>query len=255
MPSLLRINFLSVLFFAAWFAATLVLPNVAAASNRVEILAYGDSNTWGWTPVLDGVAVPRYDDATRWPGVLQSTLGPTFKVHVDGMIGRTLAMALPEVMGESTELNYNGRGQFANTLRRAAPVHLVILMLGTNDLIDSLRRDPVDIAKDLPKLVQIATNGTIQNDRISTRVLIVVPPRLSDTGSTPFKDLFSPAAVAKSKLLAAAYQRISTEHHFALYDANDVVAMDGIDGLHLSRASHKRLGEALARRVRSLLTH
>lgn len=49
------------------------------------ILCFGDSNTYGRDPVTKG----RLDRKTRWPGVLQNTLGEKYYVIEEGLNGRT----------------------------------------------------------------------------------------------------------------------------------------------------------------------
>ena len=49
------------------------------------IVAFGDSNTWGYDPATGG----RFSRAQRWPGVLQRELGADFEVIAEGLNGRT----------------------------------------------------------------------------------------------------------------------------------------------------------------------
>ena len=50
-----------------------------------EILCFGDSNTWGYSPAGDG----RFPRTVRWTGVLQAELGDTARVIEEGLNGRT----------------------------------------------------------------------------------------------------------------------------------------------------------------------
>ena len=49
------------------------------------VLCYGDSNTWGYSPI-DGT---RYARDVRWPGVLRNELGEGYLVIEEGLNGRT----------------------------------------------------------------------------------------------------------------------------------------------------------------------
>jgi lysophospholipase L1-like esterase len=49
------------------------------------VLCYGDSNTWGFRPDTK----ERFDEDTRWPGVLRNELGGGFRVVEEGLNGRT----------------------------------------------------------------------------------------------------------------------------------------------------------------------
>ena len=50
-----------------------------------KIICYGDSNTFGYSP-LDG---SRFDENTRWTGILQKSLGSDYEVVNEGMCDRT----------------------------------------------------------------------------------------------------------------------------------------------------------------------
>jgi lysophospholipase L1-like esterase len=230
-----------------------LLGVTALAGNPVRVLVYGDSNTWGWKPVSDGKPVPRYHDDQRWPGVMQKTLGSGFVVEVNGLIARTLDADLSEGVGQLEGQDHNGMRRLSLSLAEAAPVNLLVVMLGTNDLRDDLNRTPKDIASSLPKLIEIAKTGTIAHSTAQTqRILVVIPPPLSDTSGTPFKELFGPHAIEKSKLLPAEFERIGADLRLPVFNAGKVVTADGIDGLHLSERAHRRLGVALAKEVRKL---
>ena len=51
----------------------------------IEILCFGDSNTYGFTPDWKH----RYGRDIRYPGVLQTLLGDGYYVAEDGLVGRT----------------------------------------------------------------------------------------------------------------------------------------------------------------------
>lgn len=236
------------------FLASL-LTVTSFAGDQVRVLVYGDSNTWGWKPVSDGKAVPRYHDDQRWPGVMQKTLGSGYVVEVNGLIARTLDADLSEGTGQLEGQDQNGMRRLALSLAEASPVNLLVVMLGTNDLMDDLNRTPKDIASSLPKLIEIAKTGTVAYSAAQTqRLLVIIPPPLGDTSRTPFKESFGPHAIEKSKLLAAEFEQVAASLHIPVFNAGKVVTADGIDGLHLSERAHRLLGVALAREVRKLIT-
>ena len=88
-----------------------------------RILCFGDSNTYGYSP--DG---QRYEEDSIWPGVMGKMLGDRFEVIADGKNGRTIAFDDPYMEG------CNGMRDIEASLEANAPLDLVILMLGTNDL-------------------------------------------------------------------------------------------------------------------------
>ena len=50
----------------------------------MNILCFGDSNTWGYKPDKTG----RFDEKTRWTGLLQQKLGPEYHIIEEGLCGR-----------------------------------------------------------------------------------------------------------------------------------------------------------------------
>jgi lysophospholipase L1-like esterase len=59
------------------------------------ILAFGDSNTWGYAPVQ----AVRYPKTVRWTGVMARALGEDFEVIEEGLNGRTTVFDDPEEEG------------------------------------------------------------------------------------------------------------------------------------------------------------
>ena len=88
------------------------------------ILCFGDSLTFGFDPATGG----RFAPPDRWPEVMASELGPEHTVITEALPGRTTVFDSPYAQARS------GKELLAPILESHAPVDLVILMLGTNDL-------------------------------------------------------------------------------------------------------------------------
>ena len=91
---------------------------------RKEILCFGDSNTWGYTP---GTGV-RYAPDVRWTGVMAQVLGENYHIIEDGLNGRTTSFDFPW-----SECR-NGQSALPYALLSNKPLDLLILALGINDL-------------------------------------------------------------------------------------------------------------------------
>ena len=69
-----------------------------------RILAYGDSNTWGFDPTTWNsvpMQLKRYSKDVRWTGLLQIALGDMAWVIEEGMNGRTTAFDDEECDGRN----------------------------------------------------------------------------------------------------------------------------------------------------------
>ena len=100
------------------------------------ILCYGDSNTWGYvpqSPAEKNLTIQRYPRHIRWPGILQNLLGEKFHVVEEGLNSRTTNLDYP------IPPDRNGKTYLPSCLYTHAPIDLVILALGGNDLKNSFR--------------------------------------------------------------------------------------------------------------------
>ena len=164
-----------------------------------EILCFGDSNTWGFDPVTKG----RYPRDIRWTGVLARELGPGHHVIEEGLSGRTT------VFDDPIETHRRGRDYLIPCLRSHAPLDLVIIMLGTNDVKLRFTAPAYDIAKGMASLVDIIK-------RAGSQVLLMAPPHLARL--TEFAEQFQ-GGTEKSKRLAAYYRAVTAEYACDFLDA------------------------------------
>ena len=111
-----------------------------------SILCFGDSNTHGQIPGMG--PLDRYAREQRWPGILQAQLGAGWHVIEEGLSGRTTVHDDP-IEGA----HKNGRLYLRPCLQSHAPLDLVILMLGTNDLKVRFHMPPSEVAMGIGCLV------------------------------------------------------------------------------------------------------
>jgi lysophospholipase L1-like esterase len=232
----------------------LVMCLCITANAEVRVLTYGDSNTWGFKPSVEGDFLPRYSDAQRWSGVMQKKLGSGYVVSVVGVPGRSLNYDLPADLDSISKEDGNGLRRLALSLTEDAPVNLLIVMLGTNDLIHKPRPTPDEIASGLVQVKKLAEANTLAySPSQKQRLLVVVPAPLRDTRRGPFGDDFDDQAISESRELAKAFMDEGERLGIPVFDAGSVVDAEGIDGVHLSEAGHRRLGEAIAKKVKDLV--
>lgn len=209
------------------------------------ILCYGDSNTWGQTPDKTGRRRPV--DA-RWTGVLQKNLGDRYAVIEEGLSSRTTNLDYVKKPGR------NGRTYLEPCLDSHAPLDVVVLMLGTNDLKIEFRRSADQIAQAVKGLVELIQTKTAKYDGNPARI-VIVSPILVDGNAPKIKEWYAAyydeSSVAKSRELAAALRAVAelTDCHFV--DAAKV-AKAGDDGIHFDEASHQALGVMLAKQIQAI---
>ena len=205
-----------------------------------EIMCFGDSNTWGYNPLTRG----RFPRGERWPGVLQARLGAAYFVTEEGLNGRTT------VWEDPVEGDRMGKRHLMPCLESHAPLDLLILMLGTNDMKKRYSAPASDIAAGVGVLLDIAARSGCGIDGKAPRVLLVAPPPIA--ALTEFASLFEGAA-DKSPLLAKLYAEVARARACAFLDAGTVIRSSDADGIHFEEKEHRTLGETIAREVKRIL--
>ncbi len=226
----------------------------AAADTVRNILVFGDSNTWGWVPQATAFPTERYPRGTPWPDVMAAALGPTTRVVVDALSGRTVDVDYPAPQGSVPGDGFNGARALPAAIARELPLDLVIVMLGTNDVRGDLDRSPEMIARGIAGLAAMVRGaaGGVYTTYPAPALLVVVPPPVEDTSRTPIHGVMD-GAQGKSRALAPAVQAALEGTGVAVFDAGMAVRIEGIDGVHMSEANHAALGQAVAAEVERLL--
>jgi len=213
------------------------------------ILCYGDSNTYGSKPIdIDMLATPfvsvsyRFPKEKRWTGILQRELGNEYEVIEEGLNGRTTVWDDP-VEG----IHKNGLRYLVPCLESHAPIDLVILMLGTNDLKTKFSVSAFDIAQSISVLVNTIKNSKSGPMGTSPEILIMCPPPLGKL--TYFSDLFGDGK-EKSKNLALNYKKVANLYGCSFMDVGEIIRPSDIDGVHYDEEDLSKLGIEVAKMVK-----
>jgi lysophospholipase L1-like esterase len=205
----------------------------------VTLLCFGDSNTWGFNPAT----WERYPQDIRWPGVLQNELGESYRVIEDGQNGRTA------IEGKAFAGFNTSKVALVSTLANHSPFDLVILMLGTNDLLMRSSVFPDDVGKGIDVLLDIIRSSGAGPGGNAPAVLLLAPPPIgSHTGEIDAPE----SALTQSHLFAERYASIAADFDCAFLDTGEIVRSSEIDGSHLDASEHTKLGLAVAKRVRMI---
>ncbi len=208
-----------------------------------SVLCYGDSNTWGSVPGSDG---DRFGPDVRWPRVMASELGDGFDVYEAGLGGRTTVFdRLPRPFR-------SGRDLIVPSMATCAPLDLVIILLGTNDV--SLPYLSVeDIARGAGELVSIVRASWEYGPEAehAPMPLLVAPHVVGPLG--PDDEALSPGAVERSRALGAAYEELAGKLRCDLLDLALIVEPSPRDPWHWEPEGHAAAARAIAGEVRRIL--
>jgi len=220
--------------------------------DRIRILCYGDSNTWGtigkWTEC--DTPSERFDSDHRWTGVLQKCLGDEFEIIEEGLGGRS---TIYEREGFEWK---NGAQYLVPCLHTHRPIDLVIIMLGTNDL--QIKRDITadELSVGISKIVDIVRSyPDIGRDRKAPKILIIAPVEVMPSapeGRTAVYDKFrGDIGRELSLLMPEVYKKVAEEKDCYFLNAQLYAKPCASDGVHISADGHIRLGHAIAELIRS----
>jgi len=208
------------------------------------ILCYGDSITWGSDPATGG----RHPFDTRWPNVLQKALGQEVQVVTDGLRGRTTGFD-----EHLAACDRNGVRILPTTLYTHAPLDLVILMLGSNDMKPAIAGTSLAAMQGMRRLVEIVRlNATRDGASEPPATLIVAPPPLCETANPEYAAMFA-GGVEQSRMLASFYSDLADAEGCGFFDAGSVAATSPIDGVHLDAENTRAIGRGLEPIVRVML--
>ncbi|MBX3710131.1 MAG: SGNH/GDSL hydrolase family protein [Gammaproteobacteria bacterium] len=219
--------------------------------RQKNILCYGDSNTWGFIAGsidFKTFYMERYPRNVRWTGLLQQYLGHDFYVIEEGLNGRTTNLDYKDIPGR------NGKTHLGPCLYSHAPLDLVILSLGANDLKIEFDRDAQDISKALSELIDIIQTSTFGSDmQNSPPILLVNYPIPTNENYLDMNDeaIFK-GAIEKAKKLPHVLSKLAIEKQCYFFDPSPYIQLSKIDGIHFDKIAHKKFAELILIEIKKI---
>lgn len=208
-----------------------------------SVLCYGDSLTWGY----DAEGAGRHGLAERWPTALAVELGERVHVVAEGLNGRTTAY--DDHLGDCDR---NGARVLPTVLHSHAPLDLVVIMLGTNDMKPAIAGTAHAAASGMERLVMLVRHHVWPVETDGPEVLIVAPPPITETAEPQFAAMFA-GGVGQSVMLASLYADLADELGCGFFDAGSVSRTTPIDGVHLDAENTRAIGKALVPMAKMML--
>lgn len=206
--------------------------------NKIRVLCYGDSNTWGY----NASTKLRFPPEIRWTGLLAEKLGDRYVIIEEGQNGRTTVWDDP-VEGEKNGLRY-----LEPCLESQKQLDFVALMLGSNDLKAKFSVTAWDIALSVERLIKTIQNSESGSSSGKPGILVICPP-IKDP-QNELKEMFT-GGREKSFHLPTHYLTIAERNGCLFLNSNEHVELDMADGVHLSVAGHRGLADAVAEKIQT----
>ena len=181
----------------------------------MKILCFGDSNTYGYDP--RSFIGSQYPPRHRWVDLLGR------KLCCDAVNAGENGRAIPEGEGELMG--------FDMMLARHMPVDLLVVMLGTNDLLQGCSAK--ETAKRMEHFLQVIIP-------CCKRILLVAPPPMQRGEWVPTQTLIDASAA-----LNLAYKDLSRRFGIRFADAGEWNIPMTFDGVHFTEEGHKAFAEGL----------
>ena len=201
------------------------------------LLAFGDSNTHGSLPRGPDDAFERYPDGVRWPTVAHAALPTGWRLVEEGLPGRTTRFPDP-IMGD----HMDGWLGFKIALMTHAPVDLITIMLGTNDVKARLGATPEMIAAGIAGLLDLLRDPEMAARVGTPKTLLIAPPPVKVEDDRAAEWL---GAAEKSRGLAPLYSQVAETYGVKFLDAATHITVAPGEGIHFTSEAHQRLGRVV----------
>lgn len=198
-----------------------------------KILIYGDSNVWG-DNFLTGQRIP---DEKQWVNILRKNLGPNYLIFQEGLPARLAG-------NDEKEKKYkNGKDSFLAIFRTNAPLDILVIALGTNDLQIKYNKSSESIINDLLWYTNIIKESFADledrqkyfvNNRLP-QIYYLLPPNFDYQNNA--KDVLNEESEQKRQEIIK---------YFKKNVANSII-VDNLplfnDGIHLSYEGHQKVAD------------
>ena len=210
-----------------------------------NILFFGDSNTWGYTPVTG----ERYPEDVRWTRVAAALLGGEYHCIECGISGRTTVFDDPwrGCRKGSDALDFE---LIANT-----PLDLIVIMLGTNDLKFA---DAYRSAKGVDTLLKMAETVDARRFTLSPvfpegiKELVISPIHIGPGVENNDEYVLMPQGRRESLKFAGYLKAVAEEHGAEFLDAAALAEPSEKDCEHLTPEGHGALARAAADKIKKI---
>ena len=194
-----------------------------------KILCFGDSNTYGFIPSSG----KRYDENSRWSGILKKLLREEYEIIEAGCNNRTAFCDNPAGVNET------GYKVLPSLL--TPDIDCVILAVGINDLQYLYNISMKDYESGLENLI-----GLVRTKLPRAKIILLSPSVITeDILNSYFAAMFDETSIEKSKQLSAIYERAARKENCKLLDLKKIASPSKTDGLHYEKIEHIKIANAI----------
>ena len=202
----------------------------------MKIFIYGDSNTYGWIPNINGYSKNAINNQYNQPDIWWYPLVQENELVVDGLPGRAISKDNPWLDGR------NAFKTIESDLNLIS-ADIVIFQLGTNDCKSQYNLSPEEISQSMQKLAQ-KVKILLNNPK----VMIISPAKIIE--GNKITDKYYVGAESKSTQLNSHYRKMCAENGFIFISGLNL--QTGEDGEHLTKLAHIKLSQKVLHEINRL---
>ena len=231
---------------------------------RNVILCYGDSNTYGYAPMLAGSF--RYPEEDIWPAILERETG--IRTRNLGLCGREIPvwprqteairqMLVKETLEEGPVLSdettrkvdalssWEGRRDFAGGIygESCVPQIRLLIMLGTNDLLKHRNFLAEDVTARMEQFLLTLLQETTLQQKGS---ICIVPPPSMQQGEW----VDEVRLLRESRRLHETYALLAKKLGIVCIQTGNWSIPLSFDGVHFTQEGHRIFAWEMAKRIR-----
>lgn len=202
------------------------------------ILIYGDSNVWG-DNMLTNKRIPR---EKRWTTILAQKTKNKCIILPEGLPGRLAGK------GKKVKAFKNGKKTFELIFKTNSPVDIIIIALGTNDLLTKHHKSSKLIVKDLKwytKEIEKYYNDNFYKNKYfykeKPQILYILPPVFFDTNDKKNREI----TIKREKII----------NYFENSDYKIIIPKDISllkDNIHFDYRGHEQMAKIVFDKLNSL---
>ena len=194
-----------------------------------KILCFGDSNTFGYNPHNGS----RYNENTRWTGILKNLCKNNYEIIEAGCNNRTAFSNNPD------GIEFTGYMILPKYLKDFYDT--IIFAIGINDLQKFYNPISEEFETGIEKLIKM-----IKESLPNCNIIILSPSHITENIlNSNFRFMFNQTSIEKSKQITPIYEKIAKKYNCKLLDLNKIVTPSEIDGLHYEIEEHKKIAESI----------
>ena len=204
--------------------------------QKLKIVCFGDSNTYGYDAAsFWGDRLPA---ESRWPDIFAVDTQHIVKNY--GENGREIPIS---------DWDYDDVNEM---LRREAPFDILLIMLGSNDLLNTGRPSAARVLTRMEQFIQYLTAQPALSGAAAPRIVLLTPPPSDIRRLVGSDDRFAEAFEHETALVASGYASLTDKYNLYFIDTSHWDITLAADGVHISPAGHRAFARELEDALRRL---